>query len=85
MYRQGQNSTCSTFTRFKYKRLRHATPIRKKNHRREITALFCDPRGFTGFTESAEAEDVMALLRDYHAAIGELIIKYNGAPAVAMA
>jgi adenylate cyclase len=43
-----------------------------------ITALFCDLRGFTGFTESADAEDVMALLRDYHAAIAEIIIKYNG-------
>jgi GAF domain-containing protein len=41
-----------------------------ESHRREITALFCDLRGFTGFTESADAEDVMAILRDYHAAIG---------------
>jgi GAF domain-containing protein len=49
-----------------------------ESHRREITALFCDLRGFTGFTESADAEDVMALLREYHAAIGEIIIKYNG-------
>jgi class 3 adenylate cyclase len=49
-----------------------------ESHRREITALFCDLRGFTGFTESADAEDVMALLRDYHAAIGELVIKYSG-------
>jgi class 3 adenylate cyclase len=49
-----------------------------ESHRREITALFCDLRGFTGFTESADAEDVMALLRDYPAAIGEIIIKYNG-------
>ena len=49
-----------------------------ESHRREITALFCDLRGFTGFTESADAEDVMALLRDYHAAIGEIILKYNG-------
>jgi adenylate cyclase len=49
-----------------------------ESHRREITALFCDLRGFTGFTESADAEDVMALLRDYQAAIGEIIIKYNG-------
>ena len=49
-----------------------------ESHRREITALFCDLRGFTGFTESADAEDVMALLRDYHAAIGEIIIEYNG-------
>ena len=49
-----------------------------ESHRREITALFCDLRGFTGFTESADAEDVMALLRDYHEAIGEIIIKYNG-------
>ena len=31
-----------------------------ESHRREITALFCDLRGFTGFTESADAEDVMA-------------------------
>jgi GAF domain-containing protein len=49
-----------------------------ESHRREITALFCDLRGFTGFTESADAEDVMALLREYHAAIGEKIIKYSG-------
>jgi class 3 adenylate cyclase/HAMP domain-containing protein len=49
-----------------------------ESHRREITALFCDLRGFTGFTESADAEDVMALLRDYHTAIGQNIIKYNG-------
>jgi len=49
-----------------------------ESHRREITALFCDLRGFTGFTETADAEDVMALLRDYHAAIGEIIIKYSG-------
>ena len=32
-----------------------------ESHRREITALFCDLRGFTGFTESADPEDVMAL------------------------
>ena len=44
-----------------------------ESHRREITALFCDLRGFTGFTESADAEGVMALLRDYHAAISELV------------
>jgi adenylate cyclase len=49
-----------------------------ESHRREITALFCDLRGFTGFSESADPEDVMALLRDYHAAIGEIVIKYGG-------
>jgi class 3 adenylate cyclase len=49
-----------------------------ESHRREIAALFCDLRGFTGFTESADAEDVIALLREYHAAIGEKIIKYSG-------
>jgi adenylate cyclase len=49
-----------------------------ESHRQEITALFCDLRGFTGFTESADAEDVIALLREYHAAIGEKIIKYSG-------
>ena len=49
-----------------------------ESHRREITALFCDLRGFTGFSESSDPEDVMALLRDYHAAIGQIIIKYGG-------
>ena len=49
-----------------------------ESHRREITALFCDLRGFTGFTEVADAEDVMALLREYHAAVGEIVVKYNG-------
>ena len=49
-----------------------------ESHRREITALFCDLRGFTGFSESADPEDVMALLREYHTAIGEIIIKYSG-------
>src|SRR5262249_47972343 len=49
-----------------------------ESHRREITALFCDLRGFTGFSESSDPEDVMALLRDYHAAIGEIIVRYSG-------
>ena len=49
-----------------------------ESHRREITALFCDLRGFTGFSENSDPEDVMSLLRDYHAAIGEIIIKYSG-------
>jgi class 3 adenylate cyclase/putative methionine-R-sulfoxide reductase with GAF domain len=49
-----------------------------ESHRREITALFCDLRGFTGFSESSDPEDVMALLREYHAAIGEIIIRYSG-------
>jgi class 3 adenylate cyclase len=49
-----------------------------ESHRREITALFCDLRGFTGFSESADPEDVMALLRDYHAAIGEIVVKFSG-------
>jgi class 3 adenylate cyclase len=49
-----------------------------ESHRREITALFCDLRGFTGFSESSDPEDVMALLRDYHSAIGDIIIKYSG-------
>jgi class 3 adenylate cyclase len=49
-----------------------------ESHRREITALFCDLRGFTGFSESSDPEDVMALLAEYHAAIGEIIFKYSG-------
>ncbi len=49
-----------------------------ESHRREIAALFCDLRGFTGFSESSDPEDVMALLRDYHASIGGIINKYSG-------
>jgi GAF domain-containing protein len=49
-----------------------------ESHRREITALFCDLRGFTGFSESSDPEDVMILLRQYHEAIGTIIIKYSG-------
>jgi class 3 adenylate cyclase len=48
------------------------------SHRREITAVFCDLRGFTGFSESSDPEDVMALLREYHAAVGEIINNYGG-------
>jgi hypothetical protein len=49
-----------------------------ESQRREIAALFCDLRGFRGFSESSDPEDVMALLRDYRAAIGEILIKYRG-------
>jgi adenylate cyclase len=44
-----------------------------ESHRREITALFCDLRGFTGFSESSDPEDVMALLRDYHAILYKFV------------
>jgi len=54
------------------------TEKRLESHRREITALFCDLRGFTGFSEKSDPEDVMSLLREYHAAIGKIIIKYSG-------
>jgi adenylate cyclase len=49
-----------------------------ESHRREITALFCELRGFTGFTETSDPEDVMALLREYHAAIGRIIYQHGG-------
>ena len=49
-----------------------------KNHRREIVALFCDLRGFTSFTETAEPEDIMTLLDEFHGALGPLIRKYEG-------
>jgi len=49
-----------------------------QSHRREVTVVFCDIRGFTGFTEIAEPEEVMAVLREYHGAVGELIFRYEG-------
>jgi class 3 adenylate cyclase/CheY-like chemotaxis protein len=48
------------------------------SHRREITVVFCDLRGFTAFTEASEPEEVMAVLRDYHQSLGELIFAYEG-------
>jgi len=49
-----------------------------ENHRRDIVALFCDLRGFTSFSETAEPEDIMGVLGEYHGAIGPLIRKYEG-------
>ena len=48
------------------------------SHRREVTVVFCDLRGFTAFTELTEPEEAMNVLREYHAALGELIFKYEG-------
>ena len=48
------------------------------SHRRAVTVVFCDLRGFTPFAETAEPEEVMAVLREYHASLGELIHKYEG-------
>ena len=49
-----------------------------ESHRRDIAVLFCDLRGFTAFAESAEPEEVMALLHDYHAALVPLIQRFEG-------
>ena len=49
-----------------------------ESHRRDIAVLFCDLRGFTAFAESAEPEEVMALLHDYHAALVPLIQQFEG-------
>jgi adenylate cyclase len=47
-------------------------------HRREISALFCDLRGFTAFAETADPEDVLGVLRQYHTAVGELVVANEG-------
>ena len=49
-----------------------------KSHRREITVVFLDLRGFTAFTETAEPEEVMAVLGEYHRAMGQLILEHEG-------
>jgi PAS domain S-box-containing protein len=48
-----------------------------ESHRSEITAVFCDLRGFTHFAEVNEPEDVMRVLREYHTAMGEVIFEYG--------
>ena len=49
-----------------------------ESHRREIVVVFCDLRQFTSFAESSEPEEVMAVLREYHTALGEVISEYEG-------
>ncbi len=49
-----------------------------KTHRRDLTVVFLDLRGFTAFAESAEPEEVMGVLHEYHAAMGQLILEYEG-------
>jgi adenylate cyclase len=49
-----------------------------ESHRRDVTVVFCDLRGFTAFSETAEPEEVMDILREYHAAIGAIIHKFQG-------
>ena len=49
-----------------------------ESHRREITVLFGDLRGFTAFAETAEPEEVMGILQEYHSAMGKLIFQFEG-------
>jgi class 3 adenylate cyclase len=49
-----------------------------KTHRREITVVFLDLRGFTAFAETAEPEEVMGVLNEYHAEMGKLILQHEG-------
>src|SRR6476620_6717177 len=49
-----------------------------KSHRREVTVVFCDLRGFTAFAEIAEPEEVMTVLSEYHACLGVSIDRHEG-------
>jgi class 3 adenylate cyclase len=49
-----------------------------RSHRREITVVFLDLRGFTAFSETSEPEEVMGVLREYHAAMGRVILEHEG-------
>jgi len=49
-----------------------------QNHRRQIAVVFCDLRGFTGFAETAEPEEVMGVLDEYHRAMGPLVSRFEG-------
>jgi GAF domain-containing protein len=49
-----------------------------ESHRREIVVVFCDLRGYTAFTETAEPEEVLDFLREYHGALGPLVSQFEG-------
>src|SRR6202030_1282648 len=48
------------------------------SHRRDVTVFFCDLRGFSAFSEISEPEEVMLVLREYHATLGALVDKFEG-------
>ncbi|OLC52142.1 MAG: adenylate/guanylate cyclase domain-containing response regulator [Chloroflexi bacterium 13_1_40CM_4_68_4] len=47
-------------------------------HRRDISVVNCDLRGFTAFSETGEPEDVMRVMREYHEALGEIVFRFEG-------
>ena len=49
-----------------------------ESHRRAITVVFCDLRGFTAFSELTEPEEVMSVMQEYHSVLGTIIYKYEG-------
>jgi class 3 adenylate cyclase len=49
-----------------------------QSHRREITVVFCDLRGYSAFTETAEPEEVIEVLREYHSTLGRVIFRFQG-------
>jgi class 3 adenylate cyclase/putative methionine-R-sulfoxide reductase with GAF domain len=49
-----------------------------ESHRREIVVVFCDLRGYTAFTETAEPEEVLEFLRQHHGALGPLVSQFEG-------
>ena len=49
-----------------------------KSHRREVTVVFLDLRGFTAFAETTEPEEIMGVLREYHAEMGRVILAHEG-------
>jgi adenylate cyclase len=49
-----------------------------ESHRRDITVVFCDLRGFTAFAESAEPEDIITVLQEYYRCLGESIDRFEG-------
>jgi len=48
------------------------------SHRRDVTVVFCDLRGFTAFSETSAPEEVMNTLREYHETVGAIIHKFSG-------
>ncbi len=49
-----------------------------ESHRREVAVVFCDLRGFTAFAETAEPEEMIGTVREYHAALGEIVFRHEG-------
>ncbi|MDH3974884.1 MAG: adenylate/guanylate cyclase domain-containing protein [Deltaproteobacteria bacterium] len=56
----------------------HPEMAKLGGHRREITVLFSDIRGFTTYSEKRNPEEVVSILNEYLTEMTDIVFKWNG-------